>query len=900
MKKKLFLKFFLFTVLATLVTFTSCKNYDDDIDSLQGQIEKLASKDDLTSQLGTLQSAVTAAQTAANNAMTKAEEALKAAEAIGDVDAYTKAESDLAIAEAKAETLAELETQMAALKAELEAANEDFLEGITESMEELTAKVEEAVGLMAGVVYDVEIITSFTSENTELSFEIDFSSATEQANVFQTGIANAITFVEGNQVQTGGSFVIRVSPTNVIVTPEMISIQNSMGVTYDNVVITKVEPEEKLITRAANGGGLWRVSLELKNYDEDTFEAATTKDGEDIMFAVAINNSGTEEASKVISSYDMGIYYEPYTPADELFYFVDKKHITHVNNRFDNSSLSLLPSGSGTLYTEKEWLGAPATTPVYSGANVNTANSLDNRSAKAAYPAVQGKAIKIALTDNNTDSTNITIPSNIRGMYVTLDLEANAIESAPSEWNAWKSYSYTGLNTVIEGTEAEIIINSNTAIQDMIGFRVYAVNFDGTLVDPDGKAFYVSLGKESTTWNAVNTVITATEEGSIVTDAESALSNVTLTELSGATSFEWTTDEDENGATPAFEVFFVDADGTVLFGTDGSGNVNADFSDVANVYTMPTAADWLAYKDNEVYNGTLTIKNATAHVLSTMKVTFKKVLPTAPTGFSVKTSQFTDGVYYSYLNPNVWAAPNATLGTMGLDQVFNFGSGTLANYETTFAASAVGSPNPVDVVVVGDGTLSVGSTFVDNTTEHATKVAYNFGEISTETKVNNVVVDYKVVVEEFPTVYSNIYNHTYSWNWATKAQLGIDADDPIGYETFVTYGDGITGSGTTVPEIDLANIFGVSTRDAIYSKFLDDTFQGSLIVESAKLVSDSNGLEEYFTVDPDPLTGTTFELVQQSGTTNPSADVPSTLILNAKDMYGNDVTIELPFLVKKR
>lgn len=41
----------------------------------------------------------------------------------------------------------------------------------------------------------------------------------------------------------------------------------------------------------------------------------------------------------------------------------------------------------------------------------------------------------------------------------------------------------------------EITINGDNIIDDIIGFRVYAVNYDGTLVDPDGKAFYVKLGK---------------------------------------------------------------------------------------------------------------------------------------------------------------------------------------------------------------------------------------------------------------------------------------------------------------------------------------------------------------------------------------------------------------------
>ena len=81
----------------------------------------------------------------------------------------------------------------------------------------------------------------------------------------------------------------------------------------------------------------------------------------------------------------------------------------------------------------------------------------------------------------------------------------NAVESAPSELNAWNSYTYTGLNTVVEGTSTEITIDSKSAINDIIGFRVFAVNYDGTLVDPDGKAFYVNLGDKSADWNAVDT-----------------------------------------------------------------------------------------------------------------------------------------------------------------------------------------------------------------------------------------------------------------------------------------------------------------------------------------------------------------------------------------------------------
>ena len=102
--------------------------------------------------------------------------------------------------------------------------------------------------------------------------------------------------------------------------------------------------------------------------------------------------------------------------------------------------------------------------PLFPLDKVNTNVKVDNgddRQTQKLYPAVQGEAIKIALS---TADDKVTAPVNIRGIYVVLD-KANAVESAPSELNAWNSYTYSGLNTVVEGTSAEITINSTTAIK---------------------------------------------------------------------------------------------------------------------------------------------------------------------------------------------------------------------------------------------------------------------------------------------------------------------------------------------------------------------------------------------------------------------------------------------------
>ena len=55
----------------------------------------------------------------------------------------------------------------------------------------------------------------------------------------------------------------------------------------------------------------------------------------------------------------------------------------------------------------------------------------------------------------STKDNEVEAPKNIRAIYVTLDSQ-NAVESAPSEINAWNSYEYTGLNTVVEGTSTLI------------------------------------------------------------------------------------------------------------------------------------------------------------------------------------------------------------------------------------------------------------------------------------------------------------------------------------------------------------------------------------------------------------------------------------------------------------
>src|SRR5690554_5937 len=399
MKKKLFFNFFVFAVIGALVTMTSCKDYDDDISGLDNQVT--AVKSDLTSLQSTVtaaQSAATAAKSTATDALAKANEALAAAQAAGDAEAIAALETQveglvaqIADINEELEALAGLEARVEALMAELEAANEAQLEAI---IADIAGMSEELQGMVGDMVTAVKLIGAAP--------ELKFSTIKEKENVFAEGIANAITFVKDKQIQSLQTLVIQVSPANAEITPEMVTLQNSKGIAYDNIEIVSVKPYNQLLTRSTDGSGLWEVTVRLKEYVEKDFEAATKVKGTDkkVLFAVAINNITTEAnplIRKVTTDYAVTLESET-APAMEnvLNYFVNDKNVSTINNRY----------GVAGGVAEYAWSGAAAVKgikPGDTGANTKYDDS-DDRTGEALYPAVQGKAIKIALT-NSADDT---------------------------------------------------------------------------------------------------------------------------------------------------------------------------------------------------------------------------------------------------------------------------------------------------------------------------------------------------------------------------------------------------------------------------------------------------------------------------------------------------------------
>ena len=835
------------------------------------------------------------------------------------------------------------------------------LKGLSDQISEINDDLDILYTALASGVTSVELVYSYSKQQVDHPYTDDptgdnnydhyydgtnltFGSTAEKDNVFGEGVvSNPLTFEAGNQYFVPQAFTVRVSPTNAVLTPEMITLVNSKGESLDFIEVVKVEKFNALLTRAAGGSGLWTVTVRLASYDKETFDAATkVKQGNEekaVLFAVKVNNTAKYEGLKtrdVVSTYDLTVNYEAYEPEDDLKYYVDDTPIAKVNNRYEPDSKSLQQTVTANdLAPEYTWQNEPAVAPVTKGANVNvrldgpaTPPTGDNRSVEAVYPAVQGTPITISLHDKNGNPY-----TGIRAFYVVLD-EQNAVESRPSELNAWKSYTYDGLGVVVEGTETTITIDSETAINDIIGFRVYAVNYDGTLVDPDGKAFYVQLGTESEDWNAAATTIVP--KGNPVTSSLYGLDkthsdsvSVTTTKLTGADRFEWVTDEIARN-TKIFHAYFVDENGNPIFDTK-SGNVTTveDFSKIAKVYTVPELTDWTKYEDNKAYTGTLTVYSASNHVLATIKVTFTKKLPTAaPAAFSVKDKQLANGTTWNaYLIPVVdntkdpdvqtdqsWANATAEYGAMNLDNLFNFGDSDAGNYTITFAEA---QPDADDPTKDGDNKVNnakpklvVKAKYIDNETSHETTVEYDYGTISSNTKKN----PYKVTATSFQTVFHEIYDHdtpTYDWHWATKEELG-GTDPKKAYQTEVEYGAGSDEPGAAQQfTIDLTKaIYGTSDHDRIYNAFFGASYGGSIDINPSKvtatLISDKTGTVDYFNITVND-TDKTLEFEHKSGATNPNEDVPSTLIITYTDQYAvgdaeevHTHSFKLKMTVKKR
>lgn len=361
-----------------------------------------------------------------------------------------------------------------------------------------------------------------------------FPYATEFDNVFP---ANAeitdkqYTFTAGNNSTLERSLIVRVSPTNAVLSADMISLINSKGEAIPTSLIetVSVEPYEDLMTfnyygpRAStiSNSGLWTVSFKLKDgFAEEELAAVAEKDTKNIVFAVAVNNTPEDaEGRLVVSEYDVVVDAGIATPAYD--FDVNDIDVNALHNRWsytdDGTFTDQVPELNWKYNTPQNPVPAVKATEANSGDRVYGIYGNDNRQDGTILGVVAGEEITIEFPDLDEFKA-------IKGFYVTLD-QAFALESDPSEINAWTSYEYENVGyvkpdgtivkaTMQDGNKGSINIKDMHNVKgDIIGFRVYAVNLDGTLYDPDGRAFYVKVGNAVTDVTVDPITVTISTQG---------------------------------------------------------------------------------------------------------------------------------------------------------------------------------------------------------------------------------------------------------------------------------------------------------------------------------------------------------------------------------------------------
>lgn len=850
------------------------------------------------------------------------------------------------------------------------------IQGLQNSLDELKKEAEAIIGAYSAMVTNVSLVTSmqkvFTLElNTSiwklfqfydkdsgkfsevvghpysLNYTVDnslgFTVAGEQDNVFPASkddVDKQLEFKKGSYTVKGDMLLVRVNPTNAILKKEDISLINSQGKELTDIIeCTDVKPYEGLLTRSAGeGNGLWVITYNLKKeFEQKALDAAMTEKGRQILYAVSVNTSKADvengekqlvsENRRVVSEYDVTLEASPANLAYD--FSVNGKDIWNIHNRFEFSE----SSGKSTTHVEElSWKGAPA---VSYNKNNSVNRTKDNRQRPNPLAVVMGEDITIEYPNPELYP--------IKGFYVTLDY-AFAIGDGGtdvSEINAWNSYEYenvgtfeykgfekTGVKTpakMFEGNVGTIKIkNMNNVRGDIIGFRVYAVNLDGTLVDPDGRAFYVALGDavEDGSFGPkddVASTITPNKaaDGKYLTSGKSIIRSIEKDglkfnknlstwgyedEYGNINNYSWLTSKDNpnKNSAPAVTVqFFEDEKGTNPI--QPWNLADAIKNDKAKYYQI-VVNNLADYIDNGEYTQTMTTfdqVNGANIPVQTVTFKWKKVLPTAfPADFAFRTAQETtagSGEFIAYMYPdkndskNYRVDSNRGFGYKDLNNIF---FGLDKNYVFSLATSQKvnGKDAALDVYYDGKSYVFAVTTDYIKDVKHDVTVSYNYGRIST------VIENGKVKTQDHKVNYGKTLKVTYAcWAGVNKYAWVQNAD--------ITKGLQWSAEGTTAKvATDMISVTNGYNNDFFGKSLwkLIDEINFLEFVGEPELVSADGQKNPYFV--PSYSNDKDAIIFTQNNTqidTNPTADHEETLIFYVMDCFGHKNKVELKVNVLK-
>ena len=792
--------------------------------------------------------------------------------------------------------LGTLDSRLAAIESVLNGVKDDETKlGLATKVTNIENQLKDIIGEYTTMVTEVNLLGSFKTDGTlttpdmsELQFtsgtvadDFIFGKAEKASATYQVPAAtNQQTFVKGTTFNTKTELVVRVNPVNAVLTKAAIKLVDSKNNNLDNILeIGEPEKYDKLFTttRAANNTGLWKIPVTVKPGVART-AIEQLNEGKHILYAVAVNNTNSEAAKDryVTSTYDIVVPKAKEFDKPTALTTIGNVKIKSVNTMADENPILLS----------------------------NAMPYADGHVSGTIVPAKSGEDITIDFG---------AYKDQIQYFYVVRDDSNVDGGSGSSAINAWKSYEYGGsaYGNVVEVNPADKTPTINVKINgqkgDKIGFRIFAVKYNGKVIPENGQSFVVNVGEDENQASVKGDLVAVTESNNetdwLPLTGTLKDGNATTVDVSGNFTA-------ENGV--AF---------TATFAKDANGTPATKNSEIKYVKFKTTSAikNW---EDGSTINHTIIQKDGDNMVKNQISVSLTKKLPTAADAktYTWKDEQLVNGVYTAYVTPgatapgtsvNPWKLAAAKGHQKMTQAISNLKDGFEFKIENVKKDGNDKYTEPLTFKSAADEwTVAVDKALIDGTTQHKTTISYNYGDIS------SVKGAWVVPVETFNIVFACPLTDAvqkYTWGKLTKnvgtAAKPVYKDLDVNYLTY--------NNGTTVDGVDLLKYI-IGTNSYYGAEFGGPLFYlvnggtdtsvtpnvaykqkyTSIKIDDLKLVSDGSGLPDYFKAEIDPSTHE-LKFVPQSGTSNPVNDVKSHLKFTVVDAFGHEIKYSLPFTVKK-
>ena len=714
MRKK-YLSALLFGALlfASAGTFTSCKDYDDDINNLQEQIDGLTTKEDMEAKLSQMETAI-------NDAKATAEEALKAAQEAGDADEIAKLEERI-------KALEDAAIDVDALKKEIADSVDSQMADFRDEMEKLLAEVEELTGYSLNMVTSIEFQAAGEADekgNAKYDSRLDVNYARvkisypkdllagggdrEEPNsyTFGEGLTGAFTLTNGEVNTVADYMLVNVNPANAVISNDMLSLVNAKGENLNDYVnMTSALWSGTIVkSRASQDTGLRLVGVQLKeDVDFDAFDKLVLPDDahhatsssekcDHDYIAYALSVTDADKARTVTSAYDVTLH----VLAEPKATWIEKETTISSNAASQEHSSTISEWNDG-----KDEAGVP----------------------ENCYPVELGSPFTINVGAQE---------GRIMASYIVVDYDNANLSNTDKA--ALKGLSFSGVDTVLKGEDLTHTITVSGIAGIPVPLKLVTVDYTGNV---EVNMIWVKAG-EAVTVNAAYTVTpTAYVADGTQYTCQGDKQAFTIPTTAKYYSIELTAGETahSHGGTHTPSVFETAKNLSISY-TELKADNSAAFLKLykADKKTSPSKLSEVAYaefvgtlnlqmmREDKAYEGIVKFYDATGTYLGANSIEVTKKLPTAvPSNFSAKTNGIVNGVMTIYPEP-----ATSTTGEYILDKAFN---NWTQYYELDI--DGITNTNPIKgAYIAADKKIgSISKDVINDQKTYDAAVGYNYGKI---------------------------------------------------------------------------------------------------------------------------------------------------------------------------